>query len=60
MSKFRARLWGSGDWTSIDISEDDESDSGLEAGLTSIIGSALETSPLHVQRLNEDGQWEDL
>jgi hypothetical protein len=59
MSTFRARQWGSGDWTTVDISESGEEDT-VEPALTSIIGSALETCPLHVQRLNEEGEWEDL
>lgn len=59
MTLFRARQWGSADWTQIEIRSDADEDDTVESALASIIGSALETSPLHVQRLNEDNEWED-
>lgn len=61
MTLYRARQWGTSEWTKISItasSEDDEG--GLESVISSILGSALETSPLHVQFMNEEGEWEDL
>lgn len=60
MSNFRARQWGSGDWTHIQINSESDEDDIVEPAVTSIVGSALETCPLHVQRLNEEGEWEDL
>lgn len=61
MTLYRARQWGTADWTKISITASSEEDeAGLESTIASIIGSALETSPLHVQFLNDDGEWEDL
>lgn len=59
---FRARQWGQAEWTQITVNTpgDDEDESEMEQNLASVIGSALGTSSLHVQRLQEDGEWEDL
>jgi hypothetical protein len=56
----RARQWGSADWTHITISSVDEDDPSLESSIMQIIGSALDTSSLHVQLQSPDGSWEDL
>lgn len=59
MIRYRARLWGSATWTFIDVAEED--DNGVEAEVSGIIGSALSTSSLHVQRwVEEEEEWEDL
>lgn len=61
MTLFRARQWGTADWTQIHISTEAEEDEvGLEGIIASVIGSALGTSSLHVQFLNEEGEWEDM
>lgn len=63
MNIFRVRQYGSGSWTLVSVNTpgDEEDDSGMVATLSSIIGSALDTSSeLHVQRMNDDGEWEDL
>ncbi len=59
MTLFRARQYGSADWTLISLSSDGDDDS-LPATIASIIGSALGTSSLHVQQIGEDDIWEDL
>ncbi len=59
MTRFRARLYGSATWTYLDVAEED--DDGVEEMVAGIIGSALSTSSLHVQRWEEEeGKWEDL
>ena len=61
MTLYRVRQWGTADWTLISIAAGGEEDeAGLESVISSILGSALETSPLHVQFMNEEGEWEDL
>jgi acylphosphatase len=61
MSIFRLRRYGSTDWLQIAItqqSDDDEVDD-LEQEITEAVSRAVEIDSLHVQRLNEYGQWED-
>ena len=62
MILFRAREWGSAEWTLISVNTpgDEEGENGLADTLSSIIGSALSTSSLHVQMMNEEGEWENL
>jgi hypothetical protein len=55
---FRARAWGTGEWTRISIGGEEDGD--IERTIASIIGSALGTSSLHVQQMSEEGPWEDL
>lgn len=54
MIHLRLREWGEAEWTSIFFAGE------LEDEVLQIIGSALATSPLHVQLLNEENEWEDL
>lgn len=54
MIHLRAREWGAAEWTTIRVEGE------LEAEVTQILSSALDTCPLHVQRMNGDGTWEDL
>lgn len=58
MILFRARAWGSGEWTRISIGGEEDGD--VERTIASIIGSALSTSSLHTQQMNDEGNWEDL
>lgn len=59
MTRFRARLWGAASWTYIDVAE--EEDDGVEEAVSSILGSALSTSSLHVQGWSDaDDRWENL
>jgi len=61
MTRFRCRQWGTADWTEIDVVGSGEEDDVVEDAVCSIIGSALETSSLHIQRWNDDeGEWEDM
>lgn len=60
---YRCRQYGKVDWTQImvnDPSYEEEDSESVEAEVTQIIGSALDTSALHVQKMNDDGEWEDL
>lgn len=60
MILFRARAFGSADpWTLISVHCSDEDD-GVEAAVSQIIGSALGTSPLHVQQMDDEGNWENM
>lgn len=60
MILFRARAFGSADpWTLISVNCSDE-DEGVETEVAQIIGSALGTSPLHVQQMNDEGDWENM
>lgn len=60
MILFRARQWGAADWTTISVADSDE-DSDTESLISSIIGSSLSTSSLHVQRFDPiSNAWEDL
>lgn len=54
MIHLRFRRFGDADWTSLLLHGD------LEAEGLGLVGSALETSPFHVQQLTEEGEWEDL
>lgn len=62
MILFRARQYGKADWTTISIHDpaEEDSEASVEAEVASMIGSALDTSPLHIQRMNDEGEWEDL
>ena len=60
MTLYRARQWGSSFWTEVAIRGDEEDETGVEAALSSILGSALSTSSLHVQFMNADEEWENL
>lgn len=62
MILFRARQWGSAEWTQVAVNTpgDEEDEAGMEGLLASVIGSALSTSSLHVQQLSDEGEWEDL
>lgn len=60
MSQFRCRQWGSSEWTYISIEPEGEDEPGVASSVESILGSALSTSSLHVQRLSEEGNWEGL
>jgi hypothetical protein len=59
MTSFRIRNFGSADWVQIDLSGDDEE---LEEELIEHLEEVLPEldGPLHMQKLNEDGRWEDL
>lgn len=62
MTLFRVRRRGSAEWTNIMIQtpglEDEEDE--LAQDISGIIGSALETSSLHVQVLSNEGVWEEV
>lgn len=63
MILLRARIPGTGEWTNICIQTpgpDSDEEDDLERNIASVIGAPLSTSSLHVQRLNDEGQWEDL
>lgn len=60
MILYRAREYGKAEWTQIAIGGPDEDEEDLAPVIASVIGSALDTSSLHVQHLNEEGVWEDL
>lgn len=63
MTLFRARRYGTAEWTTISISdgpEEEADEDGLAPIICGIIGSSLGTSSLHVQQLNDQGAWEDL
>lgn len=54
MIHYRLREWGAAEWTDLVLSGD------LEAEASAICGSALDTSPYHVQRLSDEGEWENV
>lgn len=59
MTRLRCRKYGSSDWTYIEVFSLGEEDP-VEEEVLSIIGAGLETSPLHVQLLDEEtNRWED-
>lgn len=60
MILYRVREYGKADWTRVAIGGADEDEDSLAPTIASVLGSALSTSSLHVQQLNEDGEWEDL
>lgn len=63
MILFRARQYGKVEWTTISIHDpaaEEDSEDSVELPVASMIGSALDTSPLHIQRMNDDGVWEDV
>lgn len=63
MILLRARRHGTGEWTNIMIQTpgvDDESEDDMERDLAAIVGSALGTSPLHIQQLTDEGIWEEV
>lgn len=63
MILFRARQYGKAEWTTISIHDpaaEEEEEGSIEAEVASMLGSALDTSPLHVQKMNDEGVWEDL
>lgn len=55
---YRARHYGTSAWAYLIVQG--EEDSTLPETLAAIVGSALSTSSLHVQKQGEDGDWEDL
>jgi hypothetical protein len=58
MTLFRARAWGSADWCTISIAgEVEEVCDQLAEIICEALGSA---DNLHIQQMNEDGEWEDL
>lgn len=60
MTLFRARQYGSAlPWTLISINTPGEEESELADLLVPIIGLALATSSLHVQQMNDEGDWEE-
>lgn len=58
MIVFRARQWGTAAWTLLSIGGDEDAE--MQDTIAAVIGSALGTSELHVQRLSDEGEWEDL
>jgi len=58
MILYRVRKWGAAEWSLISIGGGEENE--LDPILASILGSALATSSLHVQQLDDQGIWEDL
>lgn len=61
MTRFRCRQWGTADWTEVIIANSGDEDDVVEAAVASIIGSALDTSSLHIQQWNdEEEEWEDM
>lgn len=59
MTLFRARQYGSAEWTLIQVSSPSDEDA-VPLIIASIIGSALGTSSLHVQQMDEEGKWEEM
>lgn len=61
MTLFRARRWGSADWTLISVGGDVSED---EAPLAQLVGGAMLSAgngeTFHVQQLSDDGVWENL
>jgi hypothetical protein len=51
---YRIREWGQAEWTDLVI------DGELEEEVHFIVGAALDSSPYHVQKKNDEGSWEDL
>lgn len=62
MNLFRVRRYGAAEWTLISINTpgDDEDENGMVGILSGIIGSALDTSSLHVQIMSDEGVWENV
>jgi len=61
MLLFRARFYGSAEWVLISLSDGSDEEDGLPATISSVIGSALATTDnLHLQRMNDEGVWEDV
>lgn len=62
MISFRVRQYGFSDWIEISVqdSEDSEDEFGLSQILAARIENALDQEGLHVQKLSEEGIWEDL
>ena len=62
MTLFRIRTYGSAEWTllSINTPGDEDEESEVADAVTQIVGSALDTSPFHVQKMNDEGDWEDV
>ena len=59
MILFRIRKWGAAGWHYLSIHSEEDDDGDMESLVSSVIGSALGTSDLHVQIKNDD-EWEDL
>ena len=63
MILFRVRKYGSAEWTLISVNTpgiDEEEEDDMSATIAAVIGSALGTSSLHVQRMADEGDWEDI
>lgn len=61
MILFRVRFYGQSEWTIISISDGSDDEDGLPVTISSVIGAALSTTDnLHLQRMNDDGIWEDV
>lgn len=62
MILFRIRRYGSSEWTELRIlnSLESEDDSDMEEDLSGRVESILDIDGLHVQRLSDEGKWEDL
>lgn len=61
MILYRVRFYGQADWIMISISDGTDDEDGLPATISSVIGAALATTDnLHLQRMNDEGVWEDV
>lgn len=57
---FRLRRWGAAGWSYLSLHSEDEDDGDVRSLVSSVIGSSLATSDLHVQIRTEEEEWEDL
>ena len=62
MILFRVRRYGSADWIDIRICSDLSSDEDLdmEEEVAEVFEASLTADDLHLQRMSEEGKWEDL
>ena len=62
MILFRIRQYGSAEWTEVSVRNSLETDEDLDMEETvgRLVEAGLEQDGLHVQRLSEEGRWEDL
>lgn len=62
MILFRCRQYGQAEWTFLTVAtpgNDDETDE-MEELLAASVRSMLNSSDLHVQEMNDIGEWEDV
>jgi hypothetical protein len=57
---FRLRKWGAAGWSYLSLHSEEDDDEDIRSIVSSVIGSSLATSDLHVQLKGDGEEWEDL